>query len=484
MGCIIGCGEEEKIVLESITVSPAGPVNMVVGDKQQLTATAVPANASDVKFEWTSGSTLIASVSADGEVEAKADGNTTVTVRSGNVSKSVSISVSKAPVPLTAITLDKTETQTIRPDEVLELTATLVPADATGVVLEWTSSYPNIAFVSSSGTSGEVTGLTAGTTTITVSAGTITASLTVIVENPPIPLTGIMVNVDENALTLVKGEQRQLIASPVPELTTDIFAPDWTSANTDIVTVTDGGLVSAIEIGGPVTITVSQGDIFTQFAVTVIARPIVEIPKTNWSIMTNLPSDVLVEDRNKDNNTTTYTIPSVRLFDGDFRPQYPAQGVVMTVPPSGGYYPFTFTVDIGCTAILKSLKLHQMGGGESEYRYQIKDFKLYGTADASPSDDLNNGWTLLGGMYTFPQPPSDWNISFPNEWGLPNYWANATGGTPSAWAVLIGAEFTITNETPVKYIRIEVIDTFWTLTGESRNCRASELTLTGSIIDN
>ena len=70
------------------------------------------------------------------------------------------------------IHLDQT-TVTITRGETLQLHATVIPAAAYGTVLTWTSSDENIATVSENGL---VTAVSAGTATITVSSGNISAT--------------------------------------------------------------------------------------------------------------------------------------------------------------------------------------------------------------------------------------------------------------------------------------------------------------------
>lgn len=75
------------------------------------------------------------------------------------------------------IRLDKTEAS-IKVGETLQLNATVLPAEASGAVLSWTSSDESIATVSETGL---VTAVSSGTTTITVCSGNITDTCTVVV---------------------------------------------------------------------------------------------------------------------------------------------------------------------------------------------------------------------------------------------------------------------------------------------------------------
>ena len=70
------------------------------------------------------------------------------------------------------IRLDRT-TATIAPGETLQLNATVLPAEASGAILSWTSSDENIATVSENGL---VTAVSEGTATITVASGNISTT--------------------------------------------------------------------------------------------------------------------------------------------------------------------------------------------------------------------------------------------------------------------------------------------------------------------
>jgi hypothetical protein len=96
---LAGCGKEnesDKIALKSITVTPPS-VTLAVNATEQLNAEPVPTDASDVKFEWSSADTSVATVSETGLVTGKGVGNTTVKVKSGNVEKTVQVEVTALP---------------------------------------------------------------------------------------------------------------------------------------------------------------------------------------------------------------------------------------------------------------------------------------------------------------------------------------------------------------------------------------------------
>ena len=156
-------------------------LSMTVDDKQTLTATVYPTNATNKAVTWSSNNTAVATVSSSGTVTAKAAGTAIITVKTndGNKSASCSVTVSAATIPVTSISLNKTSLS-MSVGETQMLTATVLPSNATNQAVNWSSSNSLVATVSSIGL---VTAIAAGSATITVTSsdGAKTAFCTVAV---------------------------------------------------------------------------------------------------------------------------------------------------------------------------------------------------------------------------------------------------------------------------------------------------------------
>ena len=98
------------------------------------------------------------------------------------------------------------------------LVATISPSNATNKDVEWTSSNTNVATVD---TTGKVTGVSAGSATITVKTkdGAKVATCNVTVKNPVISVTGVTLN--KTALNLVTGASESLVATISPSNATN-----------------------------------------------------------------------------------------------------------------------------------------------------------------------------------------------------------------------------------------------------------------------
>jgi uncharacterized protein YjdB len=119
---------------------------LMVGDRETLTATIDPGDATDKTVKWTSSAPEVATV-ADGIVTAVAKGTVTITVSTANGKTDIcAVTVNSASVPATGVTLDRKTLMLVVGDEET-LTATVDPGDATDKTVRWSSSAPEVASV-------------------------------------------------------------------------------------------------------------------------------------------------------------------------------------------------------------------------------------------------------------------------------------------------------------------------------------------------
>ncbi|MDR1859939.1 MAG: phosphodiester glycosidase family protein [Bacteroidales bacterium] len=176
-------------------------------------------------------------------------------------------SVDSAKIALTGISVTPSAVN-IAVNSSLQLEALPEPADADPAEQPFVFSIANPA-VASVSESGLITGKEAGATSVTVSgriSSKIAKSIPVTVTATPVPLTGIIV--EPSSLNLQVGDERKVVATPVPENATDA-AFSWMSSAPDVAMVSISGNVSARKAGTAV-ITVSAGDISTTIPVSVV----------------------------------------------------------------------------------------------------------------------------------------------------------------------------------------------------------------------
>ena len=142
------------------------------------------------------------------------------------------------------------------------LNATVSPSNATNKTINWTSSRPNVASVTSDGI---VEGLSAGSAVITASSvNGIKANCDIVVKEKVVPVSSV--TLDKTTLTMTEGDTWTLTATVKPDDATDNTVT-WASSNTSVAKV-DGGKVTAVA-QGTATITAKAGDKTATCAVTV-----------------------------------------------------------------------------------------------------------------------------------------------------------------------------------------------------------------------
>ena len=197
------------------------------------------------------------------------DKNTSANQREGTItinyeSDSKEFKLIQTGHPVTELTLNKTSV-TLLAGEPETLAASAFPLDTK---VQWSSSSPAIASVDQN---GKVTGLDNGTTIITVASadGTkkATCEVTVIV-----PVTGV--SLDRTSAEIIKGDSMTLTATVVPSnaMNKNVI---WTSSDPSVATVSQSGVVTALEFG-TTTISVNSfdGNKSATCVVTVVKRSV------------------------------------------------------------------------------------------------------------------------------------------------------------------------------------------------------------------
>ena len=201
----------------------------------QLNTTYLPINATDTTTTWNSNNGN-ATVTQSGLVTGITPGTSVITARSGSVTASCIITII---IPVTSIDISlSTILLSIGSSKVV--TTTILPANAGGKVISWTSANASIASVSST---GMIKGLSAGTTTITAQCQTKTTSLSVTVS---VPIQSITLN--NMNITLNRGSTYTPVVMTQP-INVNQSLITWKSMMPNIATVTADGLITAVSNG-------------------------------------------------------------------------------------------------------------------------------------------------------------------------------------------------------------------------------------------
>ena len=234
------------------------------GQTVQLTATVSPSNATNKALEWKSSNTNVATVDSSGKVTTVANGTATITATAKDGSKKsasckITVSIPSTTVPVSSVSLNQSSVTITRKWQNTQLTATVAPSNATNKALEWKSSNTNVATVDSS---GKVTAVTNGTTTVTATAkdGSGKSASCKVTVDIPAPVEGVQsIRLDKTALEFTgKGQTATLKATVLPETAAN-KALTWESADPAIATVDANGKVTAVG-NGTTTIVVTSED--------------------------------------------------------------------------------------------------------------------------------------------------------------------------------------------------------------------------------
>lgn len=148
-------------------------------------------------------------------------------------------------IPVSSITLDKSEAS-LTIGETLQLTATLLPEEATDKSVTWSSSDEKVATVTAEGLVTAV-GIGKAVITATTNDGTslsATCEITVL----PIYVTSVTLNYTEYAIETTKTKTLQLTSTVLPDNATD-KSLTWKTSDDTVATVSGTGLVTIWKAG-------------------------------------------------------------------------------------------------------------------------------------------------------------------------------------------------------------------------------------------
>lgn len=156
-------------------------IDLTAGEGQQLTVTVLPTNATNQSVAWSSGNTAVAAVDAAGLVTAISAGTAviTATTQCGGFSDTITVTVAAVVIPATDVSIDQGDIN-LTADDWQQLSATVLPVNATNQTVAWSSSDIAIATVDAAGL---VTAISAGTAVITATTqcGNFTDTITITV---------------------------------------------------------------------------------------------------------------------------------------------------------------------------------------------------------------------------------------------------------------------------------------------------------------
>ena len=226
-----------------------------VGSTVTLTATVLPADATNKKIEWSVAPKGIVEISAKENVctvKAVKAGDVTVTAKTEEGGKTATCKITAKPVSVTGITLDP-PTLKLPLGTSETVTAAVLPENATNKTVTWTAEPADaVELTDNKNGSCTVKALTKGTVTVTAKTedGEKTAACEV---ECTVSVTGIAL--DQETATIEFEKTVTLTATVTPEEASDKTV-NWTAEPADAVELTDNGngtcVVKGLKVGDAV----------------------------------------------------------------------------------------------------------------------------------------------------------------------------------------------------------------------------------------
>lgn len=256
----------KAIPVQEVTLDQTS-ATMTVGDKLVLKATVLPSEAEAV-VSWKSLNEQVATVDPKGEVTAVEPGSATIVAEAGGKVAQCKITVEPVIINVESVKLVSYADVLIEGEE-FQFEASVLPEDATDKTVVWSSSNKEVLTIDSA---GKAKAVEAGTVTVKVTSndGGKTDECVVIVEEPLIPVTGVVINESSDNIVLVKGESKTFTATVNPSDATDKTIT-WSVSDDTILSVDQNGKVTALAGGSAkVVVTTKDGGKKAECSITVI----------------------------------------------------------------------------------------------------------------------------------------------------------------------------------------------------------------------
>lgn len=235
---------------------------MKVGEKQLLSITTLPSDATNQTLAFQSSDETVATINGMGRINAISEGNTTITVKCGDIENGFSLSVISGEVAVTDIEIGYYDLE-MEIGKTQTLLTTVLPTSATNQTVTYSSSDTSIATILST---GEIKALAKGAVTITASAGNISKDIKLTVKEEA-KVQAKQIDLGDYQDTMAIGEKQLLSATVLPTDTTEQTL-SYKSSNEEVATVNELGRITAIAVG-KTKITISCGEISNSFSLTV-----------------------------------------------------------------------------------------------------------------------------------------------------------------------------------------------------------------------
>lgn len=233
--------------------------DMLVGEKQLLSITVLPKDATNQNVSYESSDEGVATINGMGRINAVSEGTTQIIAKCGTIQNSFTLNVKQTnEVAATDIEIGYFDAEMFVGNK-QTLSVNVIPSNATNKTVSFESSNTSIVSVLST---GEIKAITKGTASITVSTGSISKQVIVTVKEEDVILAEEIDLGDYQEVMLV-GE-KQLISSIVLPTNTTKQTLTYESNDKKVAIINELGRITAVSQGSAI-ITVKCGSIENSF---------------------------------------------------------------------------------------------------------------------------------------------------------------------------------------------------------------------------
>jgi len=350
---------------------------MYVGQVDKISATVLPATATNRNVTWSSSNTAVAAIEADGTIKALKTGSSTITVKSDDGGYKATCRLTVNPkIAATGITLDKTSL-TLKAGGSFQFLGNVTPSNASEKGIKWSTSDKSVATISSTGV---VKGIKSGYAVITATTidGNFAAKCKITVVQP---VTGVKLSASSTKISLGKSKTLTCTVSPSNASNKTVT---WSSSNTKVATVTSGGVVTAKKAGSAVIkVKTADGGFVASCNITVyvpvmdvdVSVTKLDVPKGQTRVVTAV---IAPSDATNKNVTWTSSDTNVAKISSTGKITGVAKGTaVITCKTADGGYKASCTVNV--IQLAEKVKLDAV-----QLNLQVGKYKTV-TAKVTPS---------------------------------------------------------------------------------------------------
>lgn len=371
----------KRIIFPSSITIDKQESTIKVGETTTLKANVLPADVDDKTIVWSSENNDVASVTNEGIVTGHKAGTTKIiaTTNANGLKAECTVTVLQ---PVTGITIDKLNISFANIGETVQLTANVLPEDASNKNITWASSDTKVAIVSN----GKVVCTGYGSAVISAvseDGGYMATCIITANKNVILPSS---ITLDKSDVTINVGETFTLNANVLPE-NADNRNIVWNSEDTNIACVNKDGEVTGMKVGTTKIVARTQANDLKAECMITVLQPVTGITLDRNDISfaeigesIQLAANILPEDASNKNVTwTSSNINVATVNNGVVICTGYGSAVITAITEDGGYKAICL---INATSGIFGIN------SDKDYK-EIKRYDATGREVVNPVDGLN-----------------------------------------------------------------------------------------------